>query len=139
MPVRFLKRPSLIVFILLSYGMSPSYAQDCSKLNTQTDMNICAGKKAATADARLNKIYNDIIARLKGDEDTKKLLVKAQRSWMQFRDDSCIFSSSGVKGGSIYATIYSSCIETLTENRIKDLVAYANCQEGDLSCPVPAK
>ena len=39
-------------------------------------MNICAGKKAATADARLNKIYNDIIARLKGDEDTKKLLVK---------------------------------------------------------------
>jgi hypothetical protein len=30
------------------------------------------------------------------------------------------------------------CRDGLTQNRIKDFQGYLNCEEGDMSCPVPA-
>ena len=69
--------------------------QNCGDLTTQTDMNICAGKSYAKSDAELNKFYKQIETRLKGDADTTKLLVAAQKAWVSFRDAECNFSSSG--------------------------------------------
>jgi hypothetical protein len=34
--------------------------------------------------------------------------------------------------------IFSLCRDSLTQARSKDFESYLHCQEGDLSCPVPA-
>lgn len=112
--------------------------QNCADLTTQSDMNICAGKAYQISDAKLNKLYKQIQTRVKDDAGKTKLLVATQKAWISFRDAECKFSSSGVVGGSVYPFISSSCLDGMTQTRIKDLQGYLKCPEGDLDCPVPA-
>lgn len=104
----------------------------------QAGLNECYDKLFKKSDVELNKLYKEIEARLKDDPDTKKLLVTAQRSWVAFRDAECNFQASGSSGGSVAPMIYSMCLDGLTKSRIDDLKGYLQCEEGDLSCPVPA-
>jgi uncharacterized protein YecT (DUF1311 family) len=132
-----MRRLILIAFLATACA-SMARAEDCSKAVDQTTMNECAGKTAKKADTELNTLYKQIGQRLKDNADAMKLLVAAQRDWVAFRDAECKFASSGVSGGSIYPMIYSGCAERVTKARIVDLSAYLKCQEGDMSCPVPA-
>jgi uncharacterized protein YecT (DUF1311 family) len=77
--------------------------------------------------------------RLAADAEKTKLFVAAERAWVPFRDAACNFAASGVSGGTIYPTIYAECLERLTKARIANFKAYLACEEGDLSCPVPAQ
>ncbi len=124
--------------IVLIASTSALAEQNCGDLTDQTEMNVCSGKSYEKADGELNKLYKQIEARLKDDADTTKLLVTAQRAWVAYRDAECGFSSSMVAQGTVYPFIHSSCLEGLTQNRIKDLKGYLSCEEGDMSCPVPA-
>lgn len=90
------------------------------------------------ADHELNTIYKQIEARLADDHAAKSRLVHAQRAWIAFRDAECTFQSSGDDGGSIAPTIIELCRAGLTSDRTEQLKAYLNCEEGDMSCPVPA-
>jgi uncharacterized protein YecT (DUF1311 family) len=120
--------------------VTPAYAdQNCGDLTDQTAMNVCAQKAFEKSDGELNKLYKQIQTRLKDDADTTKLLVIAQRAWIAFRDGECSFSSSMVAQGTVYPFVQNSCLDGLTQNRIKDLNGYLSCEEGDMSCPVPAK
>lgn len=113
-------------------------AQECDRKDeTQTGMNRRADADYKAADARLNKTYGEIVKRLSGDAGGRKLLQAAQRAWIVFRAAECNFSTAGSKDGSIYPMLVSGCLRRLTEDRIKQLGTYLNCQEGDLSCPVP--
>jgi uncharacterized protein YecT (DUF1311 family) len=103
----------------------------------QAGLDECYDKVFKKSDAELNKLYKEIEARLKDDPDTKKLLVTAQRSWVAFRDTECDFQASGSSGGSVAPMIYSMCLDGLTKRRIEDFGGYLQCEEGDLSCPVP--
>jgi uncharacterized protein YecT (DUF1311 family) len=102
----------------------------------------CAQDDAEAAfkrsDKKLNELYRQIEGRLKDDADTKKLLVAAQRAWVGFRDAECTFATSESAGGSVYPTLVASCKDALTQSRVKQFEAYLKCEEGDLSCPVPA-
>jgi len=125
---------------LLACLLTPvAYADDCDNATTQTDMNACAGRQYQTADKALNAVYQQITQRLKGDADTKKRLVGAQRAWVAFRDAECEFSASGVSGGSVYPLVQLNCLTAQTVSRTTALKEYLKCQEGDLSCPVPAQ
>lgn len=117
----------------------PAVAQDCGDDADQAALNQCADKAFAAADATLNDRYKAIMARLADDPDTRKLLVTAQRAWLDFRDKECRFAASGVEGGSIEPMIVSGCRQALTEARVAALEVYLACEEGDLSCPVPAE
>lgn len=111
--------------------------RDCSGLDTQMEMNACAGENYQAADAELGVTYKAVVARLAADPDTLKLLRAAERTWIAFRDAECGFASSGVAGGSIQPMIYAGCLQAQTEARTATLKSYLSCQEGDLSCPVP--
>ena len=100
-------------------------------------MNQCAAKENKAADNELNRLYKQITARLKDNPEAKKMLVKAQRAWIGFRDAECEFSASGVEGGSVYPLIYDNCITAQTKARVEAFKTYLKCKEGDLSCPVP--
>lgn len=127
----------LLIGILAVCPVSAAFADDCANAQDQATMNECAGKALKKSDAELNAVYKEIEQRLKDDSDTTKLLVTAQRSWVAFRDAECTFSNSRSADGSVYPMIYAMCIDGLTQLRTKQLKVYLNCEEGDMSCPVP--
>jgi uncharacterized protein YecT (DUF1311 family) len=91
------------------------------------------------ADAKLTKTYSEIMKRLSDDADGRKLLQAAQRAWIAFRDAECDFSTAESQGGSIHPMLVSGCLQGLTEARAGQLGSYLECEEGDMSCPVPAE
>ncbi|TKT80367.1 lysozyme inhibitor LprI family protein [Aquamicrobium sp. LC103] len=113
-------------------------ADACDNAEDQATLNECANKAFKTADTQLNADYKEIEKRLADDADAKKLLVASQRAWVAYRDAECTFQSSGVDGGSVYPMIHANCLATLTAARVEDFKAYLSCEEGDMSCPVPA-
>lgn len=133
-----MRRTFLIAAFTLA-SLSIAHAADCSNATDQATLNICADKALKASDAELNAVYKTIIRRLADDADTERKLVAAQRAWIAFRDAECTFSSSGTSGGSIYPMIHAMCLDGLTRARTTDLKALLNCEEGDMSCPVPAE
>ena len=81
-----------------------------------------AGEKAtAEYDKLLNKYYNKLLAKLKGDD--KKVLIKAQKAWLAFRDaeQDLIGTMSAQQysgGGSIQKDINESTYQELVKNRL---------------------
>ena len=126
-----------VILAGMTFGV-PAMADDCENAQSQTDMTECAAKALQHADAKLNAHYKEIEGRLKDDAPTRKLLVSAQRAWIAYRDAECTFQPSGAEGGSAYPMLVASCKAGLTTERAKALEDYLHCQEGDLSCPVPA-
>lgn len=98
-------------------------------------MNVCAAQERAQADQRLNRLYVDYKKRL--TQAQAQQLKQAQLAWIQFRDASCVFESSGVEGGSAHPMVHLGCLTAKTQDRIKALEALSACEEGDLSCPAP--
>lgn len=133
------RQSAWVALLLLSASaIATARAASCGDLATQAEMNRCANADFKTADAALNDVYGQIVARLKDDPDAKTLLVAAQRAWLGFRDAECAFASSKTAGGSIHPFIVTECKAFLTNQRTKQLRANLSCQEGDLSCPVPS-
>lgn len=114
-----------LTLAILAFSTSEALAQtpDCANAMTQADMNICAGKDYAKADAELNRVYKQARAALKPDAQATKLLITAQRQWIAFRDADCQLEAYPNTGGSMYAMVLTMCRTRLTETRIKDLTA----------------
>lgn len=104
----------------------------------QMTMNECAGKAFEEADKQLNADFKEIEKRLVDDADAKKRLVAAQRAWIAFRDAECAFQTAPSADGSMYPMLVANCKAAMTNQRLMDFKTYLACEEGDMSCPVPA-
>jgi uncharacterized protein YecT (DUF1311 family) len=93
----------------------------CSDADTQAAMNICAGQEYRTADAALNRTYQQLVAKLEPDE--KLQLKDAQTAWLKYRNTNCDFVADQYKGGSIRPTILGLCLADVTRNRTTELKA----------------
>lgn len=113
-------------------------ADNCADAQDQATLNHCADAAFKQSDRKLNELYKEMETRLADDADTKKLLVQAQRDWVRFRDAECDFQTSAAAGGSILPMLVAQCRDGLTQSRIQDFEGYLKCEEGDMSCPVPA-
>jgi len=111
-------------------------ATECLDGLSQTGMNICTYQAFRRADAELNGVYQQIMGRLRTDSGTAQYVTMAQRTWIAFRDAECDLVASGANGGSIQPTISSTCLESMTQLRIKTLRGYLDCDGNDLSCPI---
>jgi len=132
-------RHLILIATMTIAGLSAANAMDCDNAPDQATMNVCADMALKATDTRLNTVYRAITRRLADDPDTLKQLVTAQRAWIAFRDAECTFRSSGVSGGSAYPMVYATCLDGLTRSRLDALKELIACQEGDMSCPVPAE
>jgi uncharacterized protein YecT (DUF1311 family) len=129
----------IATIVLAIFGLaSPALALDC-KDQSQLGLDQCADASYQKADAALNRVYKEIVHRLKDDAATTKLLVQAQKNWIDFRDAECTFATSASAQGSIYPMEFSICLEAQTKKRTEDLRVYLKCEEGGLGCPVPAE
>lgn len=86
---------------------------------TQAEMTNTAMNDFKKTDKVLNVVYNKLIKILSQEE--KKLLIKAQKDWLKFRDSHCEFEIIEYQGGSIQSLIKYNCMEDLTKIRIEDL------------------
>lgn len=111
---------------LTALAAGPASAQ------TQLEMNERAGSGLRQTEARMDAVYAKVLARI--SDAGKENLQSAQETWRRFRDQECEFETMGTKGGSIHPMVVAECRRRLTEQRIKDLEAQANCQEGNVSC-----
>ncbi len=114
---------SLIFASLLLTAQEP----DCTDPQTQADMNQCAGREAAEADADLNLIYKEVVAHYEQmDRDSEstegvKRLRAAQRAWVAFRDAQCSLAGYEALGGSMETLLVAGCEAELTKRRAAEL------------------
>ena len=71
------------------------------------------------ADANLNKIYAQLLAKLDAEGKTK--LRAAQRAWVAFRDAQADLEADLMRGGSAAPLLHSGSMKVNTERRIADL------------------
>ncbi|MEC4986219.1 MAG: lysozyme inhibitor LprI family protein [Oscillatoria sp. PMC 1068.18] len=96
---------------------------NCADAQTQQQINNCAATEAQTADEKLNQLYQQLQAELKGSSQEKHL-ISAQQKWLQFRDADCEYARKQYEGGTFEPAAYSFCLNRLTNQRITDLQEY---------------
>ncbi len=89
---------------------------------TQGQMNEQTKKDYKKADEIMAVTYRNAMAN--EDEFGKKLLLEAQRAWINYKEAHCKSESNQFEGGSMQPLIYFSCLTELTNERTKKLKAY---------------
>ena len=105
---------------------------DCRDPMNQHDLNYCAELDFDRSDARLNRVYKRLLARLDIVEVNR--IREAQRAWIIYRDSECRFSLRANEGGSMYPMLWSGCRQRLTEIRTRELQAHLDCAIGRPTC-----
>lgn len=125
--------PAATLALLLVSDARGAEQPDCKNAMTQMDMNACAAKDFAAADAALNKTYKTLTSKL--DANELAALRTAQRAWIAWRDAECNFETIDAEGGSIRPMEFSMCQTELTNDRIRQLQKQIACPAGNLACP----
>ena len=132
-----MKANSLLMILGLSFVLVPiGWAQKpaakpakpakrpaCGDLMTQQGMNRCAQDEYEKADAELNRVYQQVMAKLPTDHGQK--LKTAQLAWIQFRDAVCDCKAFTFDGGSLQPLTNFTCLSSETQYRIKQLKSLA--------------
>lgn len=121
-----MKRYLLIIAFVSVYcaggAAAKGAAPDCSKAETQMEMNDCSHLEYAAADKALNAVWKKVAVKIGAESaKRKKLLVETQKAWIAFRDKECEFESSEFEGGTMRPMIENSCLAGLTSARTKVL------------------
>lgn len=98
---------------------STSNALNCENAQTQTEITTCAQQNYEDANETLSQLVNQIRNQL--PEGDRIGFGEAEQAWLTYRDQNCDFESSLFAGGSIEPTMYYSCMERMTSNRIETL------------------
>jgi len=93
----------------------------CANPQTQSEMNMCAGEDFKAADAVLNQVYQQLVAKL--DDEEKALLKDAENAWLKYRDTNCEFVGDQYKGGTMRPMVEAGCLEDMTRKRTTELRA----------------
>ena len=102
---------------------------DCSDVQTQADLNGCVYQQWQAADATLNAVYADALARMQQfDADSspgrtieETRLRRAQRAWVAFRDANCEMIAVSARGGTGHDSVINHCLVRMTEERTAEL------------------
>ncbi|XTZ36977.1 lysozyme inhibitor LprI family protein [Salmonella enterica] len=114
----------------------PVLAEECTNATTQSELNNCSAEVYRAADTKLNQTYQDAIKRAAPKQ--ADLLKKAQQTWLSLRDADCDFVSAASEGGSIQPMVKNQCLTDKTNEREAWLASLMQCEEGDVSCTLPA-
>lgn len=109
----------LLILGTTMLGQSQEKKDPCADAQSQAEMNMCWGKEYKAADAKLNKTYQDFMAKL--DESEKGQLKNAQLAWLKYRDSNCDFVADQYKGGTMRPMIAAICLVDVTNARVNEL------------------
>jgi len=114
---------------------APPPAIDCKNAANQMELDYCAGQDFKAADAKLNALYQGLMA--KYDNNNQALLRDAEEKWLAWRDAECAYENELTMGGTVHSMMQTECDTEKTDVRIKELERQRDCQEGDISCNPP--
>jgi uncharacterized protein YecT (DUF1311 family) len=118
--------PIVLLLLISTSAVSQSKENPCWKTAmAQSEMNHCAGEDARKADAELNRVYQNLLSKMKGDVSATKKVREAQRAWVAFRDAQleALYPAENKQGeyGSIYPMCYAIVVTTMTKERTAQL------------------
>jgi uncharacterized protein YecT (DUF1311 family) len=116
-------------------GDKPPPPVDCKNAATQMELDYCAGLDFKAADAKLNALYQGLMA--KYNTNNQALLRDAEEKWLAWRDAECAYETALTVGGTIHPMLETECDSAETNDRIKELERQRDCQEGDITCNPP--
>jgi uncharacterized protein YecT (DUF1311 family) len=96
-------------------------ADPCANAQNQNAMNACAQAEYKKAGAELNRVYQQLLAKLEFAHQEK--LKAAQRAWLPFRDAHCEAEAFTFEGGSMQPMMRGHCLAAETQARTKQLQA----------------
>ena len=106
----------------------------------QSEMNRCADLDAREADADLNRVYQELLSKLKNDDTAVKKLRAAQRAWLTFRDahlqELYPAEDKQQEYGSIYPMCYAQIATAMSKERTVQLRKMLNDKD---PCDVAGK
>jgi uncharacterized protein YecT (DUF1311 family) len=82
-------------------------------------MNDCFYRQAQEDQRLLDSLVSDLGRAL--DRPAMSRLQEAQKTWLTYRSEHCAWEASFFEGGSIRPTILSTCMSSVTWNRIDEL------------------
>jgi uncharacterized protein YecT (DUF1311 family) len=113
------------ILVIPTTGKSIAQQIDCkSNEMSNAEYQVCLYKSYQIANRRLNQVYKKLIGKISGNE--RKELIKAQRTWVQFRDSNCSFEVYASRGGTGYSGFLDQCLERMTRQRTADLSIIQN-------------
>jgi uncharacterized protein YecT (DUF1311 family) len=112
--------------LIASSGLSQSTENPCWKTAmAQSEMNRCADLDARKADADLNRVYRDLLSKLKNDDNATRKLHAAQRAWLAFRDahlqELYPAKDKQAEYGSMFPMCYAQVATAMTKERTAQL------------------
>lgn len=127
-----------VLLLLTSATSALQESQTCwDTAVSQGEMNACAAHEAAKADRELNEVYQRLLA--VPDDAFVSDLRAAQRAWLAFRDAHMRTAfRPGPGTGSAYPMCRSLLLQQLTRQRVDQLKALLEREEGDV-CATPMK
>ena len=100
-----------ILFVCIAFvSISPSFAFDCAKATTKTELAICANSEIKNADDEMGRAYSQLRNQL-GLDGAQQVKI-SQRHWLKYREHQC--------------EAEMRCIFKETNNRLVMLVKLAN-------------
>ncbi len=126
---------ALFLPLLLQSAEPPVPGWNCDDPQVQQEMNWCAQRDYAAADAELNTQWEITAAAMKAQDtsfatygsehDTRdgyfESLLSAQRAWLRYRDAHCRVEGYYARGGSLEPLLVATCKARLTRMRTDEL------------------
>jgi uncharacterized protein YecT (DUF1311 family) len=129
--MRFLSGLAVMAFgVSMQAGAAMAQNIDCANANSTIEMNFCADREYAAADAALNDIYTQALAAIAKSDGEKPYdpkswetaLRASQRAWIAFRDADCKgLEPMQWSGGTGSTGAVLGCMTQLTHERIRVL------------------
>jgi len=122
-----------LLFLAIAISVSPlrvaaQPADPCVTQSSTMEINACAKHQFDAQDRLLNQAYQAVIKNMAAENSTgvsgespRKLLIRSQRKWVEFRDADCLAMQKVFQNGSIRNAVYLDCLKTRTKQRIKEL------------------
>ena len=119
----FIVAPFLLI---TAVALCQSTESPCWKAaGTQLEMNRCANLDAQAADGDLNRVYGELLSKLKNDLVATKKLQAAQRAWIVFREARLqeLYPAEDKRReyGSIFPMCYAQANVAITKERTAQL------------------
>ena len=94
----------------------------CDKATSTVEIRECLSTDYKKHDKILNANYKTLYSML--PDKGKSLLKRAQKSWLQYRENECEMASFQYYGGTLSLVTLDLCYVEMTEKRAKELSNY---------------
>jgi uncharacterized protein YecT (DUF1311 family) len=108
--------------LVLTLAAAAPMAPECSG-QTTLEVETCLAAALTKSDAELNRYYRAAVMHVTSEDGSKVAqgIVRAERSWLAYRDAECSTVYDRWSGGTIRGTMYFECRIRLTRLRTYSL------------------